>query len=146
MTKGASEGQVRAALSSMDLLSIVYKPPDDARNWKPCDFMVWWASSDGPQCAWLEVKDTPAKDVFALSQIRQSQRLGIVQAHEVGIPYLLVVHWSRWKLWTISDAWAVMESAGLSATRLELMTRYGVDAQPRDLASTLRVVLLEGLT
>jgi hypothetical protein len=45
--KGPSEGKVREALEALavDMPLLFYKPPDDARNWKPADFLVWWGVS-----------------------------------------------------------------------------------------------------
>lgn len=148
MTKGASEGTIRAALSSMDLDPIyVYKPPDDSRNWKPCDFMVWWEEDGATRCAWIEVKEVQTVESFPYQrQLRPSQKAAITAAHFLGIPYLLAVHWRRHEDWTISDAWAVLTHPERVLSRKLLYTRYGVHAHPRDLAPTLRAALLEGLT
>jgi hypothetical protein len=154
MTKGASEATVRAALGQLGPRVYVYKPPDDSRNWKPCDFMVWWNEEEGSDIftpavhpAWIEVKESPTVSSFAYQrQLRPSQKLGIRAAHDLGIPYLLVVHWRRHEDWTISDAWAVLTHPERVLSRQMLYTRYGVHAHPRDLAPTLRAALLEGLT
>lgn len=146
MTKGPSEAAVRDALRAMNVDSYVYKPPDDARNWKPCDFMVWWhEDGEPPGSAWIEVKETKAVKLFNLPrELRVSQTNGILDAVQLGIPYLLVVHWTRQRDYTISDA--AQLPLDDTVTRADLMTRYGVNAQPRDLAMMLRAALLEGLT
>jgi hypothetical protein len=168
--KGPSEGVFGAALREVELLSVVYKPPDDARNWKPCDFM-WWGPvehfngrvddiSEGPMLAhavWFEVKDVAtAVESFPFAELRPSQLQGIRDAARVGIPYWLAVWWRRHKVWTISDAVRVLawrdntdghrphdeSPPPKSIPRVLLASRFGVDSTKQQLASTLKQVLL----
>ena len=150
MTKGASEGKVRIALASLDLEPIVYKPPDDARNWKPCDFMVWWQIAGGGltslHSAWVEVKECPNVGSFPLADLRASQRDGIRRAKRLGLPYLLVIWWKARKVWTISDAWALDGAPTRGSVMYSILAgRIGIDAGQDHLAETLRAVLEEGL-
>jgi len=150
--KRASEGQFGAALRDCDVASVVYKPPDDARTWKPCDYMVWIAIWDsdhsGNHSIWFEVKDVDAVDAFPFSELRPSQLAGIEDARRIGIPYWLAVYWRRHKSWTISDAARVVNWRDESITdktsisRELLMSRFGVDATPSTLSSVLKSVLL----
>lgn len=141
--KGTSEAQVRAALNNADLNAIVYKPPDDARNWKPADFLVWW--QDGS--AMIEVKQSPGKFTFPIKELRTSQLLAIRRAQEVGLPYYLVIWWPKLQTWTISKAGQVSNWIGdhPEATSLDygwLNSIAGMDCTTRDLAPILRSVLL----
>lgn len=164
--KGTTEDKVRDALKAIDLSGLTYfKPPDDARNWKPCDFFVWWAKgqvwnhTDPPipvvGAAWIEVKDVQAARTFNLDkELRPSQRGGIAAATAAGVPYWIVAWWRSRKRWTISDAAAVM-AAPPAAAGLEpghggvdyeiLGSRFGAIAEQRSLASTLKLALLEEL-
>lgn len=165
MTKRSSEGDFGAALRDVDLQSVVYKPPDDARNRKPCDFMVWHREFN-PACSmtpreevvatWFEVKDVDAVDAFPFAELRPSQLAGIHDAQQIGIPYWLAVYWRRHKAWTISKAVDVVRWREIDATasrlprdvplksveRELLMSRFGVDSSPANLVSTLKSVLL----
>jgi hypothetical protein len=158
--KRASEGQFGAALRDSDVAGIVYKPPDDARTWKPCDYMVWVTTSDprwdngtlGPALSiWFEVKDVDAVNAFNFTELRPAQVAGIADAKRAGIPYWLAVYWRRHRSWTISDAAKVMDwraassvttRAPRSVSRELLMSRFGVDATPSTLSSVLKSVLL----
>lgn len=152
--KRESEGQFGAALRSLDVeLPIeVYKPPDDARNMKPCDFMVWFRRStmaEHVEPVWFEVKDTSSVGRFPFSEIRPSQHAGIRAAHRIGIPYYLAVYWRRDRTWTISNAHRVVEwrdetppIPAKSIPRVLLASRFGVDSSPGQLGITLRAVLL----
>lgn len=155
MTKRSSEGELGAALRSIEDLDglIVYKPPDDARNWKPADFMVWWLAPKTPyagmvRAAWLECKDVTSVNTFAKAELRPSQIKGIRDAAAAGLPYFLCVYWRLARRWTISDAIRVYrwfaEPANVLATSIPrelLMSRFGIDAAPRDLAQTLKIAL-----
>lgn len=143
--KGDSEGKVRAALKAIDLTQIIYKPPDDARNWKPCDFMLF---REG-RAQWLEVKDLPTQvGTFPMAELRPSQRQGILEAWDNRIPYWLVCWWRRRQVWSISDAHSVLmlaQTEGHTATGISypmLTGRLGVESQPRLLSSTLKQALL----
>jgi hypothetical protein len=158
--KRASEGEFGKALRDCDVAGIVYKPPDDARTWKPCDFMVWVQDNiSGAESVWFECKDVDSVERFAFSELRPSQVQGIRDAERVGIPYWLAVYWRRSQSWTISDAAKVLawrESTAAEAadyykrdvglpTSIErelLMSRFGIDSSPAMLASTLKSVLL----
>jgi hypothetical protein len=147
--KRLGESQLREALNELDLPVIVYKPPDDARNWKPSDFLVWIGHDGGfPASHWIEVKDTDQHNVWPASDLRPSQRRGILEARRFGIPYWLAIYWRNAKRWTISDAARVLawfdeqEPRATSIKRELLMTRFGVECPPRLLASTLKQVFL----
>ena len=142
--KGSSEGRVRAALNGMDMDVLVYKPPDDARNWKPADFLVWWPEG---QSAMVEVKESSGKFTFPIRDIRPSQLLGIRMAAAVLVPYFLVIWWPKLSSWTISNAWQVANWIGdhPDATSLDygwLNSVAGMDCTTRDLAPILRSALL----
>lgn len=162
MTKRSSEGDFGAALRDVDLQSVVYKPPDDARNRKPCDFMVWHREFN-PACSmtpreevvatWFEVKDVDAVDAFPFSELRPSQLAGIHDAKRIGIPYWLAVYWRRHKLWTISNAERVLawreihegsnnEPYPTSIPFTLLESRFGISSTKRQLTSALKQVLL----
>lgn len=160
MPKLASEGQFGAALRAVDLDVVVFKPGDDMRNRKPCDFMVWYVDggallSDTPNRAavstWFEVKDVDAVETFPLAELRPSQLQGIRDAERVGIPYFLAVYWRRHRTWTISDAVKLLAATqGLitirkSVRRSVLASRFGIDSSPGQLSSTLKAVLLGDL-
>lgn len=143
MSKGTSETHVRAALNNMDLDAIVYKPPDDARNWKPADFLVWWR--DG--AAMIEVKQASGRYTFPLRNMRPSQTLGIRRAAEIGLPYFLVIWWPLLKSWTISNAhqvldWTISNPERSSLDYGWLNSVAGMDCTTHDLASILRSALL----
>lgn len=148
--KGSSEGAVRAALNEMSLTVLVYKPPDDARNWKPADFMVWWLDDDWVRkgTALIEVKQSPNKGTFPVRELRPAQREGMVQARGVLVPYWLAIYWpARGGRWTISHGNTILDYLrGVPAAKsLEydwLASSAGIDCAARDLAPILRGVLL----
>ena len=150
MTKGPSEARFREALRDIDLELDFYKPPDDARNWKPSDYIVWSRYDSLTTSFFFEVKQTPALERFPFADIRPSQRDGIRRARRLHIPYLLVVWWPRHKLWTISDAVALFDwydqlPAGakpLSVSRGDLLSTFGADATSATLPAMLKQVLL----
>lgn len=162
MTKGRSEPFVREALrkvaEDVDGL-VVYKPPDDARNWKPADFLVWWPDDTmilvGDErirmvrCAWIEVKQTDAVATWPLNDLRPSQTRAAADAHDAGIPYLILIYWKRSRDWTVVDGVRLIYDSPPehrhSVGRPLLMSRYGVQSSPGNLASTLKSALLEGL-
>jgi len=150
MTKGSSEETFGAALRGVDVSIHIYKPPDDARNWKPCDFMVWFkhladCSAWHTSSAWFEVKSVDALDRFNVNELRPSQKLGIREAGAIGIPYYLAVYWTKHQSWTISVAYKVVEHAvaegNTSVKRALLMSRFGIQSAPANLSSTLKDVL-----
>lgn len=140
--KRPSEGEFGEALRRVDLPLFVYKPPDDARNRKPCDFMVW---SRAGGSTWFEVKDIDAVNTFSINEFRPAQKLGIREADSVRIPYWVAVYWRRHGSWTISRANMVMAYAvavGYTGISRELlMSRFGIESSPKLLASTLTDVL-----
>jgi hypothetical protein len=144
MTKGSSEATVAKALSEIDdPIVAVWKPPDDARNWKPADYLVWYST----YAAMIEVKDCAALRGFPLSDLRPTQRAWAWRCKEVGIPYLLVIHWQRTQDWTISDTLKVLEWERedvfhKSVPRALLQGGFGVQTDGRLLAATLRLALL----
>lgn len=149
MTKGTSEGKVRLALNQLGDL-VIYKPSDDARNWKPCDFMVWWQVLGGGlsslHSAWIEVKECKLLGSFPLDDLRKSQRAGIRDAKAIGLPYWLVIWWPARKVWTISDGTALDGSPLKGSVAYSILAgRIGIDARQDHLAVTLAIVLREGL-
>lgn len=151
MAKGSSEARFREALGSIPDVRYVYKPADDGRNWKPCDFMVWFRDEEEDlpapcQSAWLEVKDAgkALRSWNAKSQLRPSQRNGIRDADEMRIPYWLAIWWPRAGRWTISDA-TRMDLGEPSFTFMQLSSALGVECVPSMLASTIRMALLGGI-
>lgn len=149
--KRESESLFGEALRNCDVSAFVYKPPDDARNRKPCDFMVWFARLDDTGLtsgsAWFEVKDTRAVNTFNFKELRPAQLQGAREAQRVGIPYWLAVYWRVHRHWTISDLGKIMAASWplTSITRMQLMSRYGIDSEPIMLRSTLKDVLLGGV-
>lgn len=152
--KGKSEPKFREALNDVELPLLIYKPPDDARNWKPCDYMTWWLSPTGAElnAAWFEVKECKAQSTFPFTkELRPSQRSGILDAAATGFPYYLAVWWkARGGIWTISRALPLIEleremNAPLTCSFSELAGKYGIDAPQHSLASTLRAVLEGGI-
>jgi len=147
--KRPSEGEFGAALRAIDLRLYVFKPGDDMRNWKPCDYMVWLAPFHGARTGdtfWFEVKDTDAVNTFSFKELRPAQRQGIADAVRVGIPYWLAVYWRRHQSWTISDATRLVayavDPATKSVSRELLMSRFGVQSSKALLSSTLKSILL----
>lgn len=158
--KRSSEGDFGAALRASGLAILVYKPPDDARTRKPCDFMVWHKeASDEVVATWFEVKDVDTVDTFSFAELRPSQLQGIHDAARIGIPYWLAVYWRRHKSWTVSDAIALVkwrtestymrpdmrvpiQKPATSISRALLMSRFGIDSPAPLLSSTLKSVLL----
>jgi len=142
--KGSSEANVAKALSDIDdPIVAVWKPPDDARNWKPADYLVWF---DG-KAAMIEVKDCDALRGFPLAELRPTQRAWAYRCDEAGIPYLLVIYWQRTSDWTISDTMKVIEWEKedvfhKSCPRALLQGAFGVQTDGRLLAATLRLALM----
>lgn len=147
MTKGTSEGRFRDALKRCDLAAWAYKPPDDARNWKPSDYLVMLTAG---LVRLVEVKDLPdAVEVFPWRDIRPSQLEGMRRAREMKVPYYLVVWWRRHKQWTVSDSARVLDwkeaNPDAALTRTLLMSRFGVDATDPTLPGVLKAALLGDL-
>lgn len=155
--KRGSEDRVREALSDMDLDTWIYKPPDDARNWKPADYIVWVNPPDPPELksgtqdrlllaiaktSFVEVKDVDAVRLFNLKELRPAQKNAILRSAVMGIPYWVVVWWRRHGKWTISPGIRLVE-AGRSLTFVEMTSSHGIEAEPHLLASTLRMVLVD---
>ena len=163
MVKGPSEAIFREALTAIDITpKFIYKPPDDARNWKPCDYMLWipqWLGGAPPQVAtsaWFEVKESPNLGSFLLSEIRPSQWRGIVTAKQLGFPYFLAVRWKRNGMWSLVDAVRLADwrhghgpdpaKVGVvTVSRVALESRFGVSCEPGQLSSMIRAALTEGL-
>lgn len=162
--KRPSEAAFGKALRDVDdsVPTYVYRLPDPkmpagVSNPKPCDFMAFsWseAGTIGPDgipfrfvdVAWFEVKDITAVEMFnASAELRPSQVQGIRIAQRIGIPYWVAVYWRRHKSWTISDGIRIrqhlLETGDNSVSRDLLQTRFGVQAFPRDLTSTLKSLM-----
>jgi hypothetical protein len=149
MSNSYAQDQIRDALKGIDGL-IAYKPPDDSRNWKPCDQMLWW---DDPlnglglalHSAWLEVKMNPLKglwhvtssgaDGLSLQQVRAA-----VDAEQIGLPYIVAVYWKALRYWTLHYRVGRVAFPG-KLTFDEATTQWGVGTAPANLRSTLRAVL-----
>lgn len=146
-----SEDQVKAALARIDGL-LVYKPPDDARNWRPADFLIWW---DGnvlkgapkiPRAGMLEVKQNDRKLIWhwtggGAESLRPSQLAAVAKCNALGMPYFVAVYWKSRRYWTLHriDQWL---GIGIPYVDTPLrwedaITRYGVGAAPVNLADTL---------
>ena len=154
MTKRNSEADVRAALTAIadDVGLFAYKPPDDARTSKPADFFAWWPGGQTVESAWLEVKDTKAVGTFNWNAMMTPAQIAAIRtARELQLPYYLVVYWRTRGEWTISNArtmgadFDVFGDHGRTRpfTKVEMMSRYGVQCWPGQLSSTLKSVLLE---
>lgn len=169
MTKRLSEGFLGAALRQIDLVTHVYKPPDQAGNWKPCDYLVWVKSTvrahafvdvlgtgeeiDTVDSFWFEAKDEKALETFNWRlQMRPAQLQGIRDAERVGIPYYLAVYWRRHREWTISDAVKLYHATrvkpdgtgGVLSFKRRAMGAggLGIDSSPGQLSSVLKAVVL----
>lgn len=107
--KGTSERAAGEALR--EVMGFVYKPPDDARNWKPADFLCWGIprnslADERTRSVWVEVKDGRGLGKIPASAIRKSQLAGIQQAMDLHIGYFILVRWgtSAPYTWTILEA------------------------------------------
>ncbi len=154
MTKGRSEAMVSEALSDLQIdQTYFYKPPDDARNRKPADYLLWWSPGSGaaPRSSWIEVKETDQLGVFPLADIRPSQWQGIRIAKRLGIPYTIAVRWQRTGMWTLFDAVRLadwldeQEVRPTSVKRVLLESRFGVSCDPGQLSGVIRMAITEGL-
>jgi hypothetical protein len=153
--KGSSEGLFRETLNKIDFdPTFIYKPPDDARNWKPTDYFLWFpAGSAMPVAgtAWFEVKETPNLSAFPLTEVRPSQWRGIGIAAELKIPYFFAIRWKRDGMWSLVDAvrlaaWLeAQDTRPKSVTRVALESRFGVSSTVGQLPSMIRAALMEGL-
>lgn len=165
MTKRASEGELGDALRGVDLAPLyVLKLPDDSRNWKPCDYLVWLSErvdipSDGStlklvSSIWFEAKDVDTVAAFNwTNELRPSQIAGIRDAGELGIPYWLAVYWRKSRTWTISDAHKIAawirenhtEGRKVVLSKGALSSTFGIDSSKQLLPSVLKDVLLGGI-
>ena len=163
MTKGPSEGIFRERLGQVDLHPFeIYKPPDDARNWKPADFLVWWKIGGGggyerPASAWIEVKATNNKAVWPFGDLQPTQVLAIRKATALRIPYFIAIRWNGDRQWSLVDGVRLVAymdeiresdapaSKMLGLPRGLLESRFGVGCTVGQLASTIKVALIEGL-
>lgn len=148
MAKGGSEAAVRAALEDGDDGTLVYKPGDDSRNWKPADFIVWhrlFVDHDRPGSAFIEVKSTDLLGRWSPADrrrgLRPSQRVYAAAAVDMGIVYLVVIYWRRRRCWTISSVRPFLAEPERSFTFEELMSTHGIRAWPQHLGSTIRLAL-----
>jgi len=153
--KGSSEGLFREALNKIDFdPTFIYKPPDDARNWKPTDYFLWYPVSltmPVAGSAWFEVKETPNLAGWNLADVRPSQWRGISIAGELRIPYFFAIRWKRDGMWSLVDAvrladWLDTQTERpKSVTRVALESRFGVSSTVGQLPSMIRAALMEGL-
>lgn len=153
--KGPTEARVRQALGSIAAESDLtwWKPPDDARNWKPADFLTWFKvpmreSACGGYSAFIEVKDNALVGSFPVKDIRPVQLSYMRQAARMRIPYVLAVWWRKRHRWTVCDAAKIvrwLDEQGEDAPRsiaYELMiSRFGVDSTEAMLASMLKAAM-----
>lgn len=163
MTKRQSESFLGAALREIDLATYVYKPPDQAGNWKPCDFLVWVKTLAGGNgelepvevvdSFWFEAKDETAIETFNWKgQMRPAQITGIRDAERLGIPYYVAIYWRKHREWTISDGVKLYRAtrvkpdgrAGVLAFKRRALGAgpLGIDATPGNLTSVLKAVIL----
>jgi hypothetical protein len=156
--KTDAEARVRAALTELGSNVVTWKPPDDARNWKPADFLVWHALglvSMPARSAMIEVKVVDQLTSFPLTELRKNQRAAIRQAARIRLPYWLVVWWRRRQPaeWTVSNASRLIRDldtqytpAGwpTSVPHQLLRSRYGIEAaSDRVLPGVLSAALRE---
>lgn len=150
MAKGTSEATVRAALEEIhdndSNQILVYKPPDDARNWKPADFIAWHhLEGSPPGSAFIEVKQTDVLYGWQPSDprrgLRPSQTVHAHAALAIGIPYLVVIHWKRRSCWTVSGVRPFLAEPDRKFTFEELSSSHGIRVWPKHLGSTLRLAL-----
>lgn len=142
--KGQSEARVKKALDQMDLDLWSYKPPDDALNRKPSDFIVWFSEDETPtKSSFVEVKQAGRLALsWPISELQPSQRLGIRKAAAMDLDYWLVIWFPRLRKWAICDGPRLLASGLRSFTFVDLVSRYGCEAQGPHLASVLRSVLV----
>ncbi len=134
--KGTTEARARDALKQAGLF--VYKPPDDARNWKPCDFFTWQAGGTvdvATDCGdhmvksqvpiglslsrWIEVKQVSVSALtLGATDIRPSQRAGIGTAAHLKIPYWLLIWWQHPKIPT-KARWTCLEMTKSAGSEYE---------------------------
>lgn len=137
MTRKYSEGEVRKALTTMDLDMIVFHPQDFAgpsQNVKPADFLVWT-----PRGQMIEVKETDAMGVFRIADFRPNQLATMRRCKELGIPYFAVIRWSKLRRWTITTGDRILFR--LDSGRY-LRSDMPIDCPPGDLVPHLRMALL----
>jgi hypothetical protein len=150
--KGASEARVREALTRLagDMQLTWWKPPDDARNWKPADYLLWYTLDDDlrsfacGKSAMLEVKDNPALKGYSVADLRPIQRAWMHHAERVRVPYWLVIWWRRRQVWTVTAAAKVLAKIDEGETNLPftwLASVGGVDSANENLAGTLGAAL-----
>jgi hypothetical protein len=146
-----SEDQIRAALAKIDGL-MVYKPPDDSRNWKPADFLLWWtepAYNDFDatllKAGMLEVKKNYLSSLWhwmgdGPEGLRPSQRAAMGQCRRIGMPYFVAVHWAKHEYWTLhrTEGWTTAPDTIMFD---DARTQYGVGCAPVNLAMTLAGVI-----
>lgn len=160
MSRKYSEGAVREALADMDLDLYVFKPqdmPGPSQNTKPADFLLWWPSStqvagemdgDPARSGWLEVKETPAVDVLNLpSLFTASQVAAMRRARELNLPYLVAIHWTHHKRWTITVGWRVLVRIDGDGFPDDVRGKYKradmpINCAPGQLAEHLRQAIL----
>ncbi len=142
--KGTTEARARDALKQAGLF--VYKPPDDARNWKPCDFFTWqrltgvkvaeerevisllapagkeYALGGGVGLSlsrWIEVKQVSVSALtLSATDIRPSQRAGIGTDAHLHIPYWLLIWWQHPKIPTRAR-WTCLEMTKSAGSEYE---------------------------
>lgn len=148
MSRKYSEGEVRTALADMDLDLFVYKPPDSPgpyQSTKPADFMVWWMAEGivgtSAMSAWIEVKSTPAIATLGANIFEASQLAGMRRAKELGLRYLVAVHWTRHKRWTITTGDRVLARLD-DGRKPYLRGDMPIDCTPSQLPGHLRAALL----
>jgi len=153
--KGNSEALVREALTKLgdDMPLVWWKPPDDARNWKPADYLLWFKVPDrettcGGYSAFIEVKATTQVHVFPIKDFRPVQVAYMRRAAELGLPYLVVIQWRRSNDWTISDGRKIarmldakQEEPLTSISKQTLRSLFGVDCSTAHLAGTIGAAL-----
>lgn len=153
MTRKYSEGEVRRALDDMDLELYVLKPqdmPGPQQHTKPADFLLWWHAEgivgSGAMSAWLEVKETPAVGILNLPELfTDSQIAAMRRAGELGLRYVVAVHWKKHKRWTITTAWRVLvriDGHGFPVPGKYKRADMPIECTPGQLSGHLRQALL----
>lgn len=146
-----AESKVREALARIDGL-LTYKPPDDARNWKPADWLLWWDANEllgAPpitRCGMLEVKQNDRQRIWHWTQggsesLRPIQLAAVARCRTLGMPYFVAVYWKGRSYWTLHrvDRWLGIDGPTVETPISfdDAVTKYGVGTAPANLLATL---------
>lgn len=142
--KGTSEAAFSAALreAATELHMLFWKPPDDARNWKPADFFAWRETAESPDLRasfarpyFFEVKQTTNLG-FATIALRPTQRVWLEDGSKIGISCWIAVWWKNvgiWQFWNVNRR-------GLPDRPFAVKSALP-DATPANLASVIKGIM-----